>query len=137
MTIALTLSRTTTTPDATGQTTGAVRLLLQAEGGAVLAVSLWAFDATGGNWLAFAALFLLPDAFMLGYLRDPRIGAAFYNIGHSTMIPVALILAGLTLGTPTLTVGLIWTAHIGFDRLMGYGLKYPRSFHATHLMSRG
>jgi hypothetical protein len=30
-------------------------------------------------------------------------------------------------------VGLIWLLHIGFDRAIGYGLKYPSSFKETHL----
>jgi hypothetical protein len=35
---------------------------------------------------------------------------------------------------PTLApFALIWGAHVGFDRALGYGLKYPNSFQATHL----
>ena len=30
-------------------------------------------------------------------------------------------------------LALIWVAHIGMDRLMGYGLKYPSAFKDTHL----
>jgi Domain of unknown function (DUF4260) len=30
-------------------------------------------------------------------------------------------------------VGLIWLAHIGIDRVLGYGLKYPTGFKDTHL----
>jgi hypothetical protein len=30
-------------------------------------------------------------------------------------------------------IALIWAAHIGFDRLLGYGLKYPTAFTDTHL----
>lgn len=30
-------------------------------------------------------------------------------------------------------VALIWLLHIGFDRAIGYGLKYPSSFKETHL----
>ena len=33
----------------------------------------------------------------------------------------------------TLAIGLIWLAHIGFDRLIGYGLKYETGFRHTHL----
>ena len=33
--------------------------------------------------------------------------------------------------------GLIWGAHIGFDRMMGYGLKYPQASQATHLGWKG
>jgi hypothetical protein len=27
----------------------------------------------------------------------------------------------------------IWTAHIGIDRFLGYGLKYSAAFGGTHL----
>jgi hypothetical protein len=30
-------------------------------------------------------------------------------------------------------LGLIWLAHVGADRLLGYGLKYPTGFRDTHL----
>ena len=30
-------------------------------------------------------------------------------------------------------LALIWAAHIGFDRLLGYGLKYGAGFGFTHL----
>jgi hypothetical protein len=30
-------------------------------------------------------------------------------------------------------VGLIWLTHIGVDRAVGYGLKYPTGFKDTHL----
>ena len=29
--------------------------------------------------------------------------------------------------------GLVWLAHIGMDRLLGYGLKYDDHFQHTHL----
>jgi hypothetical protein len=29
-------------------------------------------------------------------------------------------------------VALVWSAHIGFDRALGYGLKYPEGFAAMH-----
>jgi hypothetical protein len=31
------------------------------------------------------------------------------------------------------SVALIWLAHIGFDRALGYGLKYKAGFGFTHL----
>lgn len=120
-----------------GQTGPTVRPLLQAEGVAVLALSVWAYAQTGMGWLVFALLLLLPDVTMLGYLRGPRIGALVYNIGHTYVLPAVLIGAGVLLPHDTLLgLGLIWTAHIGLDRALGYGLKYPRSFQATHLMAR-
>ena len=30
-------------------------------------------------------------------------------------------------------IALIWAAHIGVDRVLGYGLKYPTAFRDTHL----
>lgn len=32
-----------------------------------------------------------------------------------------------------LSLCLIWLAHIGMDRMLGYGLKYPTDFKDTHL----
>jgi hypothetical protein len=106
------------------------------EGAVALTVLVLAYRATGASWWLFAALFFVPDLSMLGYLANRRIGAAIYNIGHSYVSPAVLALAGVVFGTsaPWL-IGLIWGAHIGFDRLMGYGLKYSRGFQATHLRS--
>jgi hypothetical protein len=127
----------TTTDSLPGQTGPIVRQLLQAEGATVLALSLWSYADLGHGWLLFAALFFVPDVAMLGYLRDKRTGAHSYNLAHTYVASAALIAAGHLFAAPAaIAFGLVWTAHIGFDRLMGYGLKYPRSFHATHLMAR-
>lgn len=124
----------TTQPSAPGTVSGAPRLILQAEGAAVLALSLWAYAAMGGHWGLFAALFLAPDLFMLGYLRGPRIGSSVYNPGHTYVVALAVAALGYALAQPMLLhVGLIWVAHIGFDRMIGYGLKYGHDFKATHL----
>jgi hypothetical protein len=110
--------------------------ILRAEGLALLGAAAAAYAQTGTGWVLFAILFLLPDVFMLGYLREPRLGAIIYNIGHTTILPFTLIGAALAGSIPTmLSVGLIWMAHIGFDRAMGYGLKYDDDFKHTHLSS--
>lgn len=117
-----------------GAARGAPRLLLQLEGGLVLAASTWAYGRLGGGWLLFALLLLTPDAFMLGYFGGPRLGAAVYNTGHTYLAPAALAIIGWSIDQPlALTVALIWTAHIGLDRLLGFGLKYPAAFGHTHL----
>ncbi len=36
-------------------------------------------------------------------------------------------------GLTVLGVGLIWLGHVGFDRLVGYRLKYPDPFQHTPL----
>ena len=33
----------------------------------------------------------------------------------------------------SIKLGLIWLAHIGMDRAIGYGLKYPTNHKDTHL----
>ncbi len=32
-----------------------------------------------------------------------------------------------------LSIAMIWLAHIGFDRALGYGLKYENGFGVTHM----
>jgi hypothetical protein len=123
---------------ASGAVHGLPRLILRGEGAALLAAAAATYAATDANWWLFAALFLAPDLFMLGYLADRRTGAAVYNIGHTTILPLALL--ALSLGTDAswlMAPALIWFAHIGFDRMVGYGLKYPDAFRSTHLGSPG
>jgi len=113
---------------------GLPRHLLRLEGLAVLAAATLGYAALGGSWPLFAALFLLPDLAMAGYLRGPALGALAYNLAHSHRSPAVLAAAGLVLGAEeAVAVALIWSAHIGFDRALGYGLKYPEGFAATHL----
>ena len=62
------------------------------------------------------------------------LGAICYNIVHSYVLPLTLALFGAIAGRPlALYLVLIWGAHIGFDRVLGYGLKYPTAFKDTHL----
>jgi hypothetical protein len=59
-----------------------------------------------------AVLALAPDLSMLGYLAGGGywVGARF-----------------------ALLVAAVWAGHIGADRLLGYGLKYPTGFRDTYL----
>jgi hypothetical protein len=71
---------------------------------------------------------------MVGYLGGTRPGAYVYNLVHTTPIPAALIGIGWWQDRSlAVALGLIWLAHIGVDRLIGYGLKYDDSFRHTHL----
>jgi Domain of unknown function (DUF4260) len=124
----------TQNPNGPAVVTGVPNLVLRVEGAMLLAASVAAYAQTGAGWGLFALLFLVPDVFMLGYLRGPRLGAAVYNLGHSTILPFLVIGLGLMVpGTALLAVGLIWMAHVGFDRAVGYGLKYASAFRHTHL----
>jgi hypothetical protein len=82
----------------------------------------------------FVVLLLAPDIGMLGYVRDTRVGAAAYNLFHTYLAPMLAGAAGVVTGTTLLqSLALIWLAHIGGDRALGYGLKYPTTFKDTHL----
>nr|WP_281349077.1 DUF4260 domain-containing protein [Microvirga thermotolerans] len=108
--------------------------MLRLEGFVLLVLATWGFGLTGLSWWLYALLFLLPDLSFAGYLAGPRRGAILYNALHSTIAPAVLAGWGLLTGEP-LPLGLaaIWAAHIGFDRMLGYGLKYASAFGDTHL----
>jgi hypothetical protein len=123
---------------ATASTEGAVggvpKLVLRLEALAVLALAVAGYARLGGTWWFFAALFLTPDLSMLGYLGGRRLGAMLYNAGHCYLAPAVLGAVGvLTPSALVLQLALIWAAHIGFDRMIGYGLKYATGFRHTHL----
>lgn len=109
-------------------------VLLRTEGATMLAASGALYWLSGESWWLFALLLLAPDASMLGYLAGPRVGAALYNAIHSYPLPAALGTFGLVAGTPpAVAVSLVWFAHIGMDRAIGYGLKYEGEFQDTHM----
>jgi uncharacterized protein DUF4260 len=79
-------------------------------------------------------LVLAPDLSMLGYLAGVRFGSALYNLFHALVVPLLLIALSIFYKQFwLLPYGLIWIAHIGIDRLLGFGLKYPTRFHDTHI----
>ncbi len=117
-----------------GETTGTVRVVLRLEGLCVLVAASIAYSKFGLGWGTFALFFLTPDLSFLGYFAGPKVGAISYNLAHSYIGAVACLAAGVVVPAPTiLCIGLIWCAHIGFDRALGYGLKYPDGFGFTHL----
>ena len=72
----------------------------------------------------FALLFLAPDLPLLSFLAGPRVGAAVYNAFHAYPLPAILAAIGLLGGTtPAMAVALVWFAHIGMDRTLGFGLR--------------
>ncbi len=120
-------------PDAPA-VTGMPRMLLRIEGACVLAIAAFLYTRLGESWWLFAVLFLAPDLSFLAYLAGPRVGAAVYNFLHTLAGPILLALAGLFVPyEPAMAVALIWLAHCGFDRALGYGLKYGAGFGFTHL----
>jgi hypothetical protein len=111
---------------------------LRLEGVAVFAAALGAYVAVDGRLWVLLALALAPDLAMLGYLAGPRVGSRLYNAVHTYVAPLALAGVGVLAAAPLLTsVALVWAAHIGADRTLGYGLKYPTGFGDTHLGAKG
>ncbi|MCO5131176.1 MAG: DUF4260 domain-containing protein [Xanthobacteraceae bacterium] len=122
------------TDPATGATTGGVNTLLRIEGLTLFAGMTLLYGLWGGSWWLYAALFLVPDLGLLGYLIGPRAGATAYNAMHTYLPALILSVIGFALMMPmTLSVSMIWMAHIGIDRALGLGLKYDRGFRFTHL----
>ncbi len=108
--------------------------LLRIEYAALAVAALVAYQLSGASWWLFAALILVPDLSMAGYLGGPRLGAWCYNAVHNWLAPVGIWLLGIAAGSPLAThVAIILAAHIAADRALGYGLKRESGFHDTHL----
>ena len=121
-------------PETAGAVTGGLRTLLRLEGLTLFAGMTLLYGVWDGSWWIYAILFLAPDLSFAAYLAGPRIGAIIYNAAHSYMAPMALMVTGFATGSPlVLSIAMIWLAHIGIDRALGYGLKYSIGFGFTHL----
>jgi hypothetical protein len=67
-------------------------------------------------------------------VANPKIGSAAYNLVHTSFMPILTLGVAIVAPLPALEpYALIWLAHIGMDRMLGYGLKYPTHFRDTHL----
>ena len=113
-------------------------ILLMLEGFVFLIVCCVAYQHFyAGHWLLFAALFLVPDIALFAYaFPNKKFAAAVYNIVHSYVIPVALgLIAWHENWKFADQIMLIWLAHISFDRMLGFGLKFPEQFRHTHIQS--
>jgi hypothetical protein len=113
---------------------GHVRSLLKMEAAVVSLICIWLYHESGGTLGYFLLLILVPDLGLLGYLRSASVGAFFYNLTHNYALALLLCGVGKVVDSETaLQVGLIWTAHVGIDRMLGFGLKYTSAFNDTHL----
>jgi len=115
-----------------------MKQLLKIEELALFVLGILAFATLDFAWWWFLILLLLPDIGMLGYLINARVGAQTYNLFHHRAIAVGLIIFGYFYTNEiVLLCGIIMFSHIAFDRMLGYGLKYPDNFKHTHLGSIG
>lgn len=112
----------------------APRFILRAEGLAVGIAAVALYFHADYPWWLFVVLVLAPDLSAVGYLAGPTVGAMAYDIAHTYVFPIVLVAAGIFADASIpIELGLIWFTHIGVDRAVGYGLKYPTGFKDTHL----
>jgi hypothetical protein len=117
-----------------GAVTGGVRTLLRLEGFALFAGMTLLYGVWDGSWWIYGILFFVPDVSFAAYLAGPRFGAMIYNAAHSYLAPMSMMTLGFATTEPLiLSIAMIWLAHIGFDRMLGYGLKYAAGFGFTHM----
>ncbi|ETW08078.1 hypothetical protein H310_02443 [Aphanomyces invadans] len=114
---------------------GLVRILLQMEGAALMVACIVAYYHLQGNWWVFVAGFFAGDLLSVGYAFGPAVGCVVYNTSHTLVGPtVAATLFFLwTEHTWLAYVACIWGAHLGWERSLGYGLRYPDGFTSTHI----
>lgn len=108
--------------------------ILKSEALMFFIATFWAYYLIGASWWMFLVFILIPDIFMLGYLKNSKLGAMIYNIGHTYTIPFVLFGFYMLLHNPIfLPISIIWIAHISMDRMLGFGLKFDSGFKHTHL----
>lgn len=111
-----------------------VKNILKLEGLIIFFASIYFYYASEGSLILFLILILLPDISMVGYLANKRSGAITYNLVHNYILPIILIGYGMTTSNNIFwQLGWVLLAHVGIDRFLGFGLKYPSSFKDTHI----
>jgi hypothetical protein len=112
----------------------AMDLTIKIEEAAITAVAIYLLTKYNLGlpvWI-WTFLFFSPDLSMLGYLVNSSVGALTYNLFHHRGIALAILAAGILMHLDILiTGGLLLAAHSSFDRMLGYGLKFPDDFKHT------
>jgi hypothetical protein len=110
------------------------RVILRIEGFVFLIATIWMYYTIGASWWWFALLLFLPDVSMVGYLKNPHLGAFLYNLGHNYVLPVVLLGLSIFFEIYILfPLSLVWIVHVSMDRALGFGLKHETHFKDTHL----
>ena len=110
------------------------KLMLHVEGITLLVSAVLLYANVIGDWGVFVVLLFAPDLTFVGYLVNKAFGSLLYNLFHTYTLALILIGIGVVAGWQLgIALGLINLAHIGLDRMLGYGLKYPSDFKNTHL----
>ena len=101
---------------------------------AAIAINLLTiYDLGIPAWL-WIILFFAPDIGMLGYMINTKTGAFTYNLFHHKGVAIAIAAIGLVFNNEVMVaIGILLFGHSSFDRIFGYGLKFPDNFKNTHL----
>ncbi|MDG3582666.1 DUF4260 domain-containing protein [Galbibacter pacificus] len=101
---------------------------------AMFLLGIFMFSKLSLSWWFFIGLFFVPDIGMFGYIVNQKTGAFTYNLFHHKGIALVLYFVGIWQQSEWLQfIGIILFAHVSFDRMLGYGLKYKDNFNNTHL----
>ena len=111
-----------------------MKYVLKSEELFMFLLSIYLFSLLDFQWWWFPVLIFTPDIGIAGYLFGNKPGAITYNFFHHKGLGILLYLAGMLSSSDTLAlIGIIVFGHASLDRILGYGLKYPKGFHYTHL----
>ncbi len=115
-----------------------MKILLKMEEISMLILSIYVSLSLGYDWWVFILFLFTPDISMLGYLLGKRAGALLYNVLHYKFLAVLIAIIGFAYHINELAfAGAVLFGHSSFDRIFGYGLKYPKGFRFTHLGAIG
>lgn len=107
---------------------------LKLEGLGLFALFTGLYFLNHESWGLFLALFFVPDLSFIAYAANTKIGGLIYNIlHHQGLFAIVALIGYLVDNTLLEQIGIIFLAHSAFDRMLGYGLKYPDNFKHTHL----
>jgi hypothetical protein len=111
-----------------------VNAILRSEALAALVAGVVIWMANDGSLFWLVPVLLVPDLSAVGYLVNARVGAVTYNVVHNWTIAAIALGLGWWLDSRFLVLsGAVLLAHVGLDRVLGYGLKLPSGFQDTHL----
>ena len=101
-----------------------MKTLIKLEEFALLVLSFYLFLALDYAWWWFPLLFFVPDASMIGYLIDSKVGALAYNFMHHKALAILLYLFGSFTQLAVLQLaGLVMFGHASLDRVLGFELQ--------------
>jgi hypothetical protein len=105
-----------------------MKTLIKLEELTLVILSFYLFLALDYAWWWFLLLFFVPDASLIGYLINKKVGAITYNCIHHKALAVLIYLLGSFTRLPALQLaGLVMFGHSSLDRAPGFGLQESTS----------